>query len=99
MYTIPPPLHHSLHYTLHMTDLALSLEADVETGLATPGAVQYLVVEPLHDLRVIQSLAVQTAGRLRLLRPHPEVTSLLSLQVVEGGALLVSQGEVWLGTG
>ena len=91
MYTMPPPLHY--------TDLAQPLQADVEAGLATPGAVQDMVVEPLHHLRVILSLAVQTAGRLRLLCPHPEVTPLLALEVVEGGALLVPQREVWLGAG
>ena len=81
------PLHHE---TLHSTHLAYPLQADVEAGLATPGAVLDAVVEPLHDVRVIQSLAVQTAGRLRLFSPHPEVTVLSSI-LVEGPALLVPQ--------
>ena len=81
---LPPPV---------STDLAESLQADLEAGLATPGAVLYPGTEPPHQLRLISSSAVQTAGSLGLLCPLPEVALLL----VEGCALLLPEREGGLG--
>ena len=83
---------------LYCTDLAYPLQTDVEAGLAAPGAVLDAAVEPLDELRVTPSLAVQTAGGLRLFSPHPVLTGLSSL-LTEGSALLVPQREGRLGAG
>ena len=81
---LPPPV---------STDLAEPLQADLEAGLAAPGAVLYPGTEPPDQLRVISSSAVQTAGSLGLLCPLPEV----ALLVVEGCALLLPEREGGLG--
>ena len=77
----------------------MSLQAELEAGLAAPGAVLGGGAEPVQEVGLVLRPAVQAAGGVRLFCPPPQVISASVWQVVEGGALLVPQREAGRRTG
>ena len=74
---------------LRLTYLTQAFDADRQCSVATPRPVLRPLLQGGHQPLAVP--AVQSAGGIRSLRPHPEAVGALVGPVVEAGTLLVPE--------